>query len=395
MAPWGVGGSNSVTTSPSLEPEQVHSKDASIGVKVVYTPPDGISVVDIVAVHGLKGDAYKTWTVPATEQRKKEVFWLRDLLPAEVPNARILTYGYDSDPGKVFESASTNMVHHHATTLVSELHYFRRKPNERHRPIIFVCHSLGGIVVKRALIYSSTCNISHNPKLRSIKVSTYGVIFLGTPHMGANAARWGKMAEMLVWMVTTKSWVDSNDALIHALGTNSETLQNITDSFVGLSMQFRMFFFWEELKTHIPGMTRDVIVEYASAVPEALPDAGRAAIHATHSDMCKFADENAPGWNVLAGVLCEYVELAPEVVAAKWQQLFQQEHLDIDWRIRGTIHSRRTPSPSRGAIEMGSVPFGAIQGGQPQQQQRLTGADGIILPDDISEYESDPGDARR
>ena len=54
------------------------------------------------------------------------MFWLRDLLPAEVPNARILSYGYDSDPGKVFESASTNMVHHHATTLVAELHYFRR-----------------------------------------------------------------------------------------------------------------------------------------------------------------------------------------------------------------------------------------------------------------------------
>lgn len=54
------------------------------------------------------------------------MFWLQDLLPTEVPNARILTYGYDSDPGKVFESASTNMVHHHATTLVAELHYFRR-----------------------------------------------------------------------------------------------------------------------------------------------------------------------------------------------------------------------------------------------------------------------------
>jgi hypothetical protein len=49
MQPWGVGGSNSVTTSPSLEPEQVHSKDASIGVKVVYTPPDGISVVEYVS----------------------------------------------------------------------------------------------------------------------------------------------------------------------------------------------------------------------------------------------------------------------------------------------------------------------------------------------------------
>jgi hypothetical protein len=77
--------------------------------------------------------------------------------------------------------------------------------------------------------------------------------------MGADLARWGKMAEMLVRMVTSKSWVDSNDALIQALGKNSETLQNITDSFLGLSTQFRMFFFWEELKTYIPGMTRDVV----------------------------------------------------------------------------------------------------------------------------------------
>jgi len=90
-------------------------------------------------------------------------------------------------------------------------------------------------------------------------VSTYGIVFLGTPHMGADLARWGKMAEMLVRLVTTKNWVDSNDALIKALGRNSETLQNITDSFVGLSMKFDMFFFWEELKTLIPGMTRDVV----------------------------------------------------------------------------------------------------------------------------------------
>jgi hypothetical protein len=77
--------------------------------------------------------------------------------------------------------------------------------------------------------------------------------------MGADLARWGKMAEMLVRAVTTKAWVDSNDSLIGALGKNSETLQNITDSFVGLASEFQMFFFWEELKTHITGMTRDVV----------------------------------------------------------------------------------------------------------------------------------------
>lgn len=55
-----------------------------------------------------------------------DVFWLRDLLPKEVPHARVLTYGYDSSPAKLLGSASTSMVHHHATDLVSELHHFRR-----------------------------------------------------------------------------------------------------------------------------------------------------------------------------------------------------------------------------------------------------------------------------
>lgn len=80
----------------------------------------------IIAVHGLHGDAYKTWTAKPEFPGEEEVLWLRDLLPDEVPNARILAYGYDSDPGKVFDSISTNMVHHHATTLVSELHFYRR-----------------------------------------------------------------------------------------------------------------------------------------------------------------------------------------------------------------------------------------------------------------------------
>ena len=127
--PWGFGSSHSHRSDSrernQQQKELVHAKDASIGVKVVYTPPEGIeATVDIVAVHGLIGDAFRTWTV--TQTSGKEIFWLRDMLPSEVPNARVLTYGYDSDPGKMFDSASTNMVHHHATTLVSELHYFRR-----------------------------------------------------------------------------------------------------------------------------------------------------------------------------------------------------------------------------------------------------------------------------
>lgn len=40
-------------------------------------------------LHGLRGDARATWS-------KDSVLWPQDLLAKDVPNSRILLYGYDS-----------------------------------------------------------------------------------------------------------------------------------------------------------------------------------------------------------------------------------------------------------------------------------------------------------
>ena len=45
----------------------------------------------IVAVHGLGGHPYDTWT-----EEKSGKMWLRDFLPSQVPHTRIMSYGYDS-----------------------------------------------------------------------------------------------------------------------------------------------------------------------------------------------------------------------------------------------------------------------------------------------------------
>src|SRR4051812_33961447 len=95
----------------------------------------------LVAIHGLNGDAYKTWT-------DGERLWLQDYLPSAFPDARIFTYGYNS---KIAFSGSASNVKHYAITLLHRLHARRRDfSDEGKRPIIFICHSLGGIVLKKA-----------------------------------------------------------------------------------------------------------------------------------------------------------------------------------------------------------------------------------------------------
>lgn len=55
---------------------------------------DQLYSVDIVAVHGFNGHPYDTWTA---ENSKK--VWLRDYLPAELPGARVFSFGYSSEIG--------------------------------------------------------------------------------------------------------------------------------------------------------------------------------------------------------------------------------------------------------------------------------------------------------
>lgn len=47
--------------------------------------------------------------------------WLRDLLSKDIPDARILTFGYDSVPMRFSGSASTLFLQEHAQKLLHEL----------------------------------------------------------------------------------------------------------------------------------------------------------------------------------------------------------------------------------------------------------------------------------
>ncbi|KAL2829679.1 hypothetical protein BDW59DRAFT_141781 [Aspergillus cavernicola] len=289
------------------------SRIRQFGLTLIYESPDPL--VDIVLVHGLNGHPHRTWASKSTN-----TFWPIDLLPDVVSQnrVRILTYGYNANVTSFTDGASKDRILNHSETLAAQLAANRTLKRCPERPIIFVCHSLGGLVVKRALIYSRSITNEKVEHLRSIYVSTYGILFLGTPHNGSEVAKWGLLLQNICSAVLPKKVMESSSQLIKALKTNNETLQNINSLFADMLPRFHIYFFHETLSTDVKG-SRELIVDENSAAPYA-DGVERMGIEADHSHMCKFDDENAPGYEAVAEALLRYSRDAPATIQERWDE---------------------------------------------------------------------------
>lgn len=110
-------------------------------------PESADNSIDIIAIHGLGGHYEDIWTwYPAKRQSGTPCNWLNDLLPTRIPNARIISFGYNS---AVALSKSIGDINTFGEQLLGRVLHERRSEQQKRRPIIFVCHSLGGIVAKK------------------------------------------------------------------------------------------------------------------------------------------------------------------------------------------------------------------------------------------------------
>ncbi|KAI0860439.1 Alpha/Beta hydrolase protein [Xylaria cubensis] len=283
------------------------------GIREVYRPTDREAEIDIVAVHGLNGNALGTWT-----SRKNGICWLHDqrFLPKYIKNARVLVWGYNSSFASLTGAEpSGNRIHHHAQTLVAQLYADRKLENMTEKPIIFLCHSLGGLVVKRALSYSHSRSSDKIAHLHTIFTCTYGILFFGTPHNGSSKASLLLTLQKLTSLTLPRRFGRVDRGLVKALEEESETLQNITDYFTPLMKDFHIHFFWEQEKTDLK-YTKDYVVEKESAAP-AFDDTERSGIAADHSGMVKFEDSNSSGFRLVAATLDRYCAEAPEAIKTR------------------------------------------------------------------------------
>jgi hypothetical protein len=261
-------------------------------VKVLHDCPD--ATVDICFVHGLTGDRESTWTT-----RGQSASWPKTLLPPRLSGARILTYGYDAYIVRKGVAGSNRLIDH-ATNLLHDLTTDRDLNNASSRPLIFIAHSLGGLVCKKAILLSR-----NNPEAHFCDIfdCVKGIIFMGTPHKGSWMADWAKIPASAFGLVKS-----TNKSLLGILQIDDQLLESIQVEFWSMvrglresGRRFEVTCFFEELPLPVVGK----VVSKESATLEGYASF---SIHSDHSDMVRFASAEENGFKRLLGVLARWTQ---------------------------------------------------------------------------------------
>jgi hypothetical protein len=161
-----------------------------------------LTVSSIIAVHGLNprnsNDAEHAWNTWCTPTGPDGRLWLRDDLPEYIAESRVFLYEYNATA--TFGNDTSTFISS-ASALLEAIQALRGSDNDssaKSRPILFLGHSIGGLLIKQALI-----NAHNNPDYSSIEHATKGLVFFATPHRGGDtnlASLGGVMAKIAAAM---------------------------------------------------------------------------------------------------------------------------------------------------------------------------------------------------
>ncbi|EXA48836.1 hypothetical protein FOVG_05494 [Fusarium oxysporum f. sp. pisi HDV247] len=270
---------------------------AQAGLHVIYESasddPPHIAELDIVAVHGLNfknsdDHARKTWTM-------SDKLWLKDFLPGALlpKHARVMLFEYNSSPAI---GATAINLSGHANNLLQWLKLKRK--NDPQRPLVFICHSLGGLIVKEALV-AATLDVTYKSTVEAACL----LVFFATPHQGGNYASLGDIVAKIVRMGMSKP---RND-LLDALKTNSDQAMQRFEQARHLFERCLVVNFYEGDSYGKIGL----IVDKKSATLN-LPGTRekQIAMHADHSTICKFDSPDTLVCELVLGTIADEVERA-------------------------------------------------------------------------------------
>ncbi|KAL7931627.1 ankyrin repeat-containing domain protein [Trichoderma chlorosporum] len=200
-----------------------------ISLEVVNGLNDDKSLLDIVAVHGLGGHCHRSWVTEAADDQK-ECIWLKGLLPKHIPQARIMEFTWQPSTTERISIFSSERLTKIAQRLL-ELILGKRKGDKYHdRPVAFLGHDVGGIIVKKALVMAES-----NAAFSSISQRSNRLVFFGTPHRVLNTSEWDNVIFNII--SSYQPSIGYNYNMATRVKTLSKAIEHVSNEFISLPVR--------------------------------------------------------------------------------------------------------------------------------------------------------------
>ncbi|KAH8897208.1 hypothetical protein GQ53DRAFT_803263 [Thozetella sp. PMI_491] len=303
---------------------------------------------DCIAVSGLASHPFGSWQ---PHGKDKSFMWIRDEVPRSIPGVRTIVYGYES---KLLGSQSFQTISDIARNLI--LHLKSGGWNSpMSKPVVFLAHSLGGIILKEAIVQIADRDKSFASVLNNVR----GAIMFGVPNLGMEQSHLMAMVED-----------QPNSSLLQDLSRkyDNDYLWQLNDQFDGLSFIRTARILWAYETKRSPTVARnedgkwtrsgdsEILVSPDSATCQRYrkDKSSTIPINKDHSGMVKFSKGDSSLGPILVSLseLCSSPELAGSApssttytVDAPWDVQRTAASLDID----ATLDDLSIPS-SQGTV---------------------------------------------
>ncbi|KAF4132530.1 hypothetical protein GN958_ATG18260 [Phytophthora infestans] len=270
--------------------EGVHPIVSKSDIESVEQPTDDSSdpLVDVVFVHGLRGHPFGTWRTDMSNKLEgnnniwPDVLLGRDLQRNKIP-ARLVTLGYEAGMVSWSSPWPSLTLQERARVMLSALYAAnigrdRGHPGAPARPVVFITHSMGGLLTKKMLL------LEREQRDQSLLAdSTKGVVFLAVPHFGSDLAK-GVRSEAI------RKLIQAHPAIEDLSVDPNGQLEHLNDSFKQLGID--CFSVGEERAAPVALGLSAVVVKPDSADP----GVGRFYVlsESDHMTICKAKSRDEP-----------------------------------------------------------------------------------------------------
>ncbi|KAG9245954.1 hypothetical protein BJ878DRAFT_499088 [Calycina marina] len=254
-----------------------------------------------------------TTTVPRAHLEKLEPLWITSGIRARASNARIFLY----DHGTPTEGDTLKTL---ATRLLRNIDDLRRIENSS-RPLFFIAHSTGGLVLKLALAGLSSRSRT------SILGDCYGITFFSTPHRGSSHLSRQDFALNISKLMRLKAPLP--ESIYKSLHLDHPLLAKLDHDFRSIATEMHVWTFFETEDTHLANEYHAPITSIKSALLNLRHEAVYPLL-SDHVSCAGFGPKNLQTKESYLGELTSAIKKAIELSKIKHTEMNLEDRVKVD-----------------------------------------------------------------